>query len=188
VHEDPALAAEYERFAEVVDLLHRLPPPKADPDFARKVAARIHQRRIVQRRSRSHRFNLSIASTVTTLVALGVVISVAVATHPIGIEFDTIAPPAAAAPVEPPILLASVEVPAGQLSSLLGQAFQAGMLTAVAQRPENGGFTVEVDELQLATFLRWLGGRSALHIGRGQVPGNGLALEIKIHLAPTPQR
>ncbi|MBN2360160.1 MAG: hypothetical protein JXR83_11980, partial [Deltaproteobacteria bacterium] len=159
VRDDPKLAAEYQRFAEVVDLLHRLPPPKPDPDFARKVAARIHQRRAGQRRSRSQRFTLSVASTITTLAALALVISLAVATHPVSMELDAIAPIAAGAPIEAPVLHASVEAPAGQLATTLGQAFQSGLVRAVAQRPDGAGFTIEVDELQLATFLRWLGNR-----------------------------
>jgi len=184
VHGDPELAAEYQQFAEVVDLLHRLPAPRHDPDFVRKVAARIQQRRIGQRRSRSQRFGLSLASTVVTGAALILVVSIVVATHPVGIELDTIAPAPAAAAIEAPVLLASVDTSDNQLAALLGQAFQDGLVRAVAQRPDASGFAIEVDELKLATFLRWLGKHSTLHIGRGQLPAGGRALEIKINLAP----
>lgn len=186
VEDDPELADEYQQFANVVDLLHRLPPPRHDPDFARKVATRIHQRRNVKRRSRTQRFNLSLGSTVLTIAALGLVVSLAVATHPAGIELDSLAPTPAAAPIEAPVLLASVDTTDSQLAALLGQAFQEGLVRAVAQRPDARGFAIAVDELKLATFLRWLGNRSTLHIGRGQLPGNGLPLEITIDLAPTP--
>lgn len=166
LQQDPQLQQDFERFAQVVHLLNVLPRPPLDPDFTTKVARRLHRRQRDRRRQRRERPASAHMTTIVTLAALLLVAVVGILSQPIG---DIVAPGRAG--LTPGRdgrlhLIAAVDLDGPRLDALLLEAQRQGLLEDVTAAGDSAVAVAALHERQLATFLDWLSGQTAIRVGR----------------------
>lgn len=165
---NPDLADDFEDFAQVVQLLNALPRPPEDPDFALKVQRRIARRQRARRRSRRNTSSMpQSVGAISTLVTLCTVLTVAVLTHPMGLQ---VSDPVASATNTATTRLQVDVTPANEsiaepaLRQSLAQLKSQGLIAQWQQDEQI--VTLHLHSAQLAAVLDHLAALGALHIHR----------------------
>lgn len=167
---DPDLADDFADFAQVVQLLNALPRPPEDPDFALKVQRRIARRQRVRRRVRRNSSSLPQGvGAISTLVTLCTVLTVAVLTHPMGLQVSK--PVASTAASTQARLQVDVTPATGSdtdqaLRRSLEQLKNHGLI--LQWQVQEQGITLHLHNSQLAIVLDKLAEMGTLHISHSK--------------------
>ena len=161
LQQDSDLRQDYEEFGELIQLLNALPRPQSDPDFALKVQRRIARRQRSRRRARRQQPALPFGmGAISTLVTLLVVMAIALATHPLGLQVQSLS---SAAPSKAnKLLFLQVQTDATTLQTQLESMQQKQQILAWTQLAT--GLQIDINSDQLAHLLQAISSLGALQI------------------------
>lgn len=178
LEQDPDLQQDYAEFGELIQLLNALPRPASDPDFAIKVQRRIARRQRSRRRSRRQQPALAMGmGAISTLITLLVVLAIALATHPLGLQVQSLAA-TDSNPASKTLFLnvqASIKALQAQLETLQSQQH------ILHWSQTSDGLKVAINSEQLAHFLQSASSLGALQINAQSNPPTS-ANSVKIQL------
>ena len=167
VQKDPELREDYQAHGELIQLLNALPRLPDDPDFAIQVQRRIARRQRARRRSRrQHNNSTTGVGAITTLVTLLVVVAIALATHPVSQQVNTLA--MAQQPQAGKVLFLDVTTGVTPLRASLDSMQNARIISGWKMLPD--GPHVDIRSDRLTQFLFTVSKLGALQISARPEP------------------